>query len=294
VKDTAWVSVVPQGTIAGFSPEMELYTVNLDGSGLTLLAEASAGRGYFGELPAAWSGDGSSLVYHDSRMDHNRVLYAVDPATKTRTRLMPTTTGLISEAWPQRSRDGQWIYFNGQGSWEGAYVGSQLFRVRSDGTGLEKINTGGTFSITGYATPSPDGTRLAFLTNRDYMVGGLHVLDLATGQNTALHLPALTPRWSPNGDWIAYVAVPDGFWFLDNHYMAGYGELRVVRPDGTGAHTVTKSANMFLGGIDWSPDGKYLIGTGQQGAAVTVVEVATGVEVPIKLPRPLRAPTWRP
>ncbi|HET6231107.1 MAG TPA: hypothetical protein VFE05_13620 [Longimicrobiaceae bacterium] len=294
VADTSYVSVIPEGTIAGFTSDMELYTVNLDGTGLRLLAQASAGRGYFGEMPAAWSADGKSLVYHDSRSDHNRMLYSVDLASGIRTLLIAEPDGLISQAWPQRSRDGQWVYFNGQGTWQGAYVGSQLFRVRSDGTGAERVNTGGAFAISGYASPSPDGSRLAFLTNRDFTSGGLHVLDLATGQSTALNISAATPRWSPNGDLIAYVAMPDGFGFMDNHVVTGFGELRVVRPDGTGARTVTRTQNLFLPGIGWSPDGKYLIGAGQQGAALTVVDVATGEEVRIRLPRNLRAPDWRP
>lgn len=292
--DTSYVSVLPEGTIAGFSPDMDLYTINLDGTGMRLLTTASAGRGYFGEMPAAWSADGTSLVFHDSRSDHNRLLYSVDAATATKTRLITGTTGLMSEAWPQRSRDGEWIYFNGVGNWQGAYVGNQVFRVRSNGTGLERVNLGGTFTMSAYASPSPDGTRLAFLTNRDFTVGGIHVLDMATGQSTALNIPAATPRWSPNGDLIAYVALHNGFGYLDHSRMSGYGELWVVRPDGTGARRVTKTSSNFLPGLDWSPDGKYLIGTGQQGAAVTVVEVATGEEIRIPLPYPLRAPTWRP
>lgn len=292
--DTSYVSVLPEGTIAGYSPDMDLYTINLDGTGMRLLATASAGRGYFGEMPAAWSEDGTSLVFHDSRSDHNRLLYSVDAAGAGKTRLITGTTGLISEAWPQRSHDGEWIYFNGQGSWQGFYVGNQVFRVRSDGTGLERVDLGGTFTVSAYASPSPDGTRLAFLTNRDFTIGGIHVLDMTTGQSTALNIPAATPRWSPNGDLIAYVALPHGFGYLDHHMMSGYGELWVVRPDGTGARRVTKTSHIFLPGLDWSPDGKYLIGTGQQGAAVTVVEVATGEEIRIPLPYPLRAPTWRP
>lgn len=294
--DTVHVSAVPEGTVAGYTGDMDLYTVNLDGTGLTLLAQGSAGRGYFGEMPAAWSADGKSLVYHDPRGDHTRLLYSMDLATGARTRLISGPDGLISEAWPQRSRDGQWIYFNGVGFWQGVYTPTHPFRVRSDGTGMERIETGGgKFEVSGYASPSPDGTRLAFLTNRDISGGGLHVLDMATGVNTALNLAAATPRWSPNGDLIAYVAVPGWMGHLDQNQVFAFGELRVVRPDGTGARTVTKTASQFLPGIDWSPDGKYLIGL-NNGGGLTVVEVATGEEVLVPLPqfKVLRAPDWRP
>ncbi|HET6762648.1 MAG TPA: hypothetical protein VFH27_03225 [Longimicrobiaceae bacterium] len=292
--DTSYVNVVPEGTIAGFTADMELYTVNLDGTGMRLLATASAGRGYFGEMPAAWSADGRSLVYHDSRLDHNRLLYSVDAAGGPRVQLIAAPDGLSSQAWPQRSRDGQWVYFNGIGSWQGTYVGNQLFRVRSDGSGLERLYTGPGYTFAGYPSPSPDGTRVAFISSRDIPSGGLHVLNLATGANTGLNLPGATPRWSPNGDLIAYVAIPTFIGFLDNHTVQGYGELRVVKPDGTGARTVTLTGEAFMGGIDWSPDGKYLIAASQLTGEITVIDVATGNLARIHLPRPMRAPVWRP
>jgi Tol biopolymer transport system component len=294
VADTSYVSGVPEGTVAGFTGDMELYTANLDGTGMRLLATASAGRGYFGEMPAAWSADGQSLVYHDSRSDHNRLLYSVNAAGGPRVLLIAAPDGISSQAWPQRSRDGQWIYFNGIGTWQGTYVGNQIFRVHADGTGMERLDTGGGFVFAGYPSPSPDGTRVAFISGRDISSGGLHVLNLATGANTGLGIGAATPRWSPAGDLIAYVSIPPGIGYLDNHSIAGYGELRVVRPDGTGDRRVTATAGLYLPGIDWSPDGKYLIATSQQSGDLVIVDVATGAEAHLRLPRPVRAPVWRP
>jgi hypothetical protein len=48
--------------------------------------------------------------------------------------------------------------------------------------------------------------------------------------------------------------------------------------------------------MDWSPDGKYLVATRQ--GRLTVIDVATGEEMPIRLnalPRhPFAAPAWKP
>jgi hypothetical protein len=52
------------------------------------------------------------------------------------------------------------------------------------------------------------------------------------------------PRWSPSGDWIAYVD--------------GDGSLRVIRPDGTGGKRVSALGSFVDGLPEWSPDGRSL------------------------------------
>jgi len=132
------------------------------------------------------------------------------------------------------------------------------------------------------------------VSTRDYQGGGLEILDLRTSQVSVLKVRAATPRWSPAGDLIAYIAQESTTSYFDHHSMVGSGELRVIRPDGTGMRTVTRTSTQFGPGIDWSPDGKYLVATvGSQGV-VTVVDVATGEQMPVRVGKSLVAPTWRP
>lgn len=291
--DTVYVSVVPQGTIAAYSVpgtrsfERAVYTLGLDGSELTQRVKSLTDPGNAGQMPSAWSPDARTLVYHDTRGDHTSQLYTLDLATGTTKRLIPSPDRVLAEAWPQRSRDGEWIYFNAQTDpyW------STLYRVRADGSGMAPVQTG-RIAKTGYASPSPDGTRLAFVSNYDYEGGGLEVLELRTSQSTRLRVRAGTPRWSPSGDLIAYVALENSASYFDHRSILGTGELRVIRPDGTGMRTVTRTPAQFGLGIDWSPDGRYLVGASQ--GVLTLVDVATGELLPVHLGKSFAAPAWRP
>lgn len=86
-------------------------------------------------------------------------------------------------------------------------------------------------------TWSRDGGRLAVQDG-----GWVAVVDLAGGAERRL-VAGSTPAWSPRGDWIAYVR-PDG-------------DVGVVRPDGGGAHRLTR-VRARAGRLAWSPDGSRL------------------------------------
>lgn len=107
---------------------------------------------------------------------------------------------------------------------------------------------------------SPDGARIAYSTvhadrpGRPY--SQVWIMDLATGRPTRLGSdkePASNPRWSPDGQWIAYIGRDeDG------------GALMVSRPDGSQAthvapigwtnHPLPSSGER----LSWSPDGRHI------------------------------------
>jgi Tol biopolymer transport system component len=98
---------------------------------------------------------------------------------------------------------------------------------------------------------SPDATRLVTEINREKDRLVVAVLNLTTGSVHELG-PGFGPRWSPNGEWIAY-------------YASGK-QCVLVHPDGTGAKTVLTlrngwfTARHFGGGSPvWSPDGAQLL-----------------------------------
>src|SRR5689334_10236689 len=55
---------------------------------------------------------------------------------------------------------------------------------------------------------SPDGSRIAFVSNRDSSDGNICVLELSTGRTTQLthEFQTGTPAWSPDGKTIAFIA----------------------------------------------------------------------------------------
>jgi dipeptidyl aminopeptidase/acylaminoacyl peptidase len=95
----------------------------------------------------------------------------------------------------------------------------------------------------------------------------------------ALNVQGLWPRWSPDGTRIAYVATTEGHF---RSALAVGGVPSVVNADGTSAAAV--SGTRVYGGIEWSPDGRYLIGGTAAGNELVIIEVGTRNEVVVRYP----------
>lgn len=267
--DTARVSVVPRGVI-GVAVSMGLSTdgiamLNLDGSGYRLLAPGAADYSF-----PSWSPDGSAIAYNVGLP--TGILYRVD-TSGVRTKLSPLGA-MQSETWARYSYDGQYIYFTG-----GYYPDSlDTYRMRADGTGPRIRVTPPRPGSDRYwkASPSPDGSLLA------YSEAGfaLHLYDLATSTDRTLQTNghAESPRFSPDGQWIA---------FADDYSHS----ISVIRPDGTGLRQVTTGGFASDWGHDWSPDGVWIIYQAEQ--ALRIVRVSDGLTLPLAYTRGFYFPTWR-
>jgi Tol biopolymer transport system component len=119
-----------------------------------------------------------------------------------------------------------------------------------------------TRSVGNNYTPSfsPDGKTLAFI--RDGRE--LRALDLETKQERLLataylERPPLGSRraiaWSPDNQWIAYLAVG----------ARAFTNVNVVPAAGGESKPISFLANAFSGSVSWSPDGRYILfNTGQR------------------------------
>ena len=275
--DTTWVSVMPHGSLAAYtrriytSDEMAIYMVDLDGSDLRRLATTVATTGIVGGMPPAWNADGSRLFFHDNRVQ-TKQLYVQDLGSGARQRLIEPEGQLENESWPRVSPDGEWVYFTG-----GAYDEAVIHRVRTDGTGRERVREGHDAAV------SPDGARIAYI-----LGGSLRITTLATGATVTVPGTALSPRWRPTGDEVVYLKPSE------SHFPQG--ELRAVNADGSGGRGLVPSGNRYEPHFDFSPDGKYIIASGPIGTLV-VIEYASGAEAPMRLPalnHGLLAPAWKP
>ena len=68
-----------------------------------------------------------------------------------------------------------------------------------------------------------------------------------------------------------------------------------MRPDGSGERAVTAGTG-YVGRLDWSPDGKYLVAA-NNGGSLVVIDVATGEELPVRLSaggQSFLSPSWKP
>jgi TolB protein len=101
---------------------------------------------------------------------------------------------------------------------------------------------------------SPDGTEIAFISNRNYLFG-LYVMN-ADGSNarllTELPEPA-QPAWSPDGSKIVFSA---GIRItLEPHKP--HTDIYVINVDGSGLTQLTRDSGLN-GSPSWSPDGKQI------------------------------------
>jgi Tol biopolymer transport system component len=243
--DSGTVTVVPSARIAWIS------------NGLWLSDVSGANRiqlGAAGSAVPSWDPTRDRLVFFQ-----NSALWLVD-LNRNVTQL--TLSNVTSPYWPQFSADGQWIFFQGNDA-----TGGRIFRVRPDGTGLENLTgtRGGS-----NPSPSPDGRSIAYLSG-----GSIVVQELATGTFRTLTAAtqALSPRWSPDGNWIAFV-------------RSGQQELMLIRPDGSDLRRVP--GHGLWEGFSWSPDSRWIIGGDTR---VTLVEVQAGIMT--YLPWSASHPAWR-
>jgi Tol biopolymer transport system component len=176
---------------------------------------------------------------------------------------------------------GTGVYFHGYTS---ASVGGEIWRVHPDGAALERVGPpGGAESADVFATPSPDGTRVAFFSNRGHSeTTTLRILTLADSSEVELDLDRTQPRWSPLGNSIA---------LLRRDPVRGPGAVWVVRPDGTQARRISPSEIHFIDfGMSWSPDGQWLIATTQHGPMVLGLD---GTALPLHLGSSAVYPAWK-
>ncbi|HXF31127.1 MAG TPA: hypothetical protein VN522_06370 [Solirubrobacterales bacterium] len=97
---------------------------------------------------------------------------------------------------------------------------------------------------------SPDGRQIA-LTTFSRQKGDrrchLYVLSANGGRPRKIvdeEVRTIGPAWTPDGRWITFA----------NYH----GQIRKVRPDGTGLQTVAEFPGKEVSGLSWSPDGRHL------------------------------------
>jgi Tol biopolymer transport system component len=203
------------------------FVVNADGSGLhKVTTEVGFDKG---GGPIFWAPNSKLAVFPGAPM---RVLN-VD--TGALTNVEPGTEKGVP-TWSADSSKLLYPVFNSQS-------GSDILVSAIDGTGMTTIH--GDNRVLGGLSVSPDGTKLAYqLASGD--TGGLFVSNIdGTDEKlvlTGASLGAGGPVWSPDGQWLATVAAPDG----------GDGGVFVVRPDGSDARQLTHGST--VAGIVWASD----------------------------------------
>ena len=176
---------------------------------VALLATAFALSASAGARPAP--GPKAVQIAYMSTWDGEADIYAMDTEGLVQINLThDKTVGWRTDSEPAWSPDGQWVAFQRSYDKAPGSAGSQLYLVRSDGSGLHALtaSTGVAVADT-HPTWSPDGDTIVFSSNR---TGHFELYSIkATGgglarlTSTKAGVDNLEPAWSPDGSAIAFV-----------------------------------------------------------------------------------------
>lgn len=103
------------------------------------------------------------------------------------------------------------------------------------------------------ARPSPDGKFILFNLRRFDDLNRLDILllEISTGKQITLYgkpsVRAMLPKWSPDGQWISFLA-----------QETQREELYLIKPSGEGLHQLTKTGQDIFQ-YEWSPSGKQIL-----------------------------------
>lgn len=251
VVDTAYVSVVPHGTIVYVQASPHgVAVVNLDGTGHKFLHAVSDWS-----IFPQWSFDGKSIIMYEGDPGSNARLTLTGLDSTSRTVLQIPHDSLVGMAWPRFAPDGS-IFFGGVTSG----VGQIVWHVQADGSGLAEI--AGSHGNYSYQHPvvSPDGRTLLF--DNAQSTNGLMTLDLATGATTSIG-SGTWPTYSPDGSRIAYVS----------NYT-----VMVADANGANARAITTPGIQDNTAPSWSADGQWVF---VPGSPSRLVRVSDGNTMPL-------------
>lgn len=203
----------------------------------------------------SWAPDGKSIYVHSG--EGVGELHRVVLRTGAVERL--TTGGARDAQWyPEASRGG--VYFMRE--LEGRFRAWCL--PAGGGEAVPVPDTTPPYDAYYRPAASPDGRHLAVSVPSEGHPG-VRVFTLPGGDAVSpLVRNATSPRWSPDGQWVAFS-------------MYRFGPLRVMRPDGSELRAIGTTS--FGEWFDWTADGRWLIGNTQAGVAL--VRVADGIVRPL-------------
>lgn len=139
------------------------------------------------------------------------------------------------------------------------------------------------------ARPSPNGKSIVYTLRRFDDLNRLDIvlLEIESGKSITLYgkpsTRALSARWSPDGQWIAFIA-----------QETERDEIYLIKPNGEGLHQLTNTGHDVFQ-FEWSPDGKRMVVILNRGGAfdLSLIEVETGAVTDLRTGQGFHSnPNW--
>ena len=207
--------------VSGRDGDLEVFVMDADGSDVRQLTHNTAGPGSpAGDFSPDWSPDGDALVFVSDRDDPEGDVYRMAADGTEVTRL--TATPFVTDYSPSWSPNGRHIAF---GSTLAGFDNPEVYRMRTDGSGLRRLTRTADGVWDDNPEYSPDGRTIVFSSNRGGADRDLYTMTANGGQVRELTgedgVDEWFPTWTPDGRRVVYWSltldgtVRDTAWIVD-------------------------------------------------------------------------------
>ncbi len=236
-----FVEWAPDGSSVYFNKNMELFTVDVEATRLSRIADGMWDREWAVEMAGFQYPNSYASMYADVSSDNSNIVYSTCRFVSTLT--LDRLGNMVLER-PQ---------------FEIAVSGV-------DGSDPKRLTESPGFDH--FPTWSPDGSRIAYISSEwPYGDPRLHAMKADGSESrtltTDLNVGLYPPRWSPDGEFIAFLA-GDSAWRLSGRF------IYTVSADGTDLRKVTEA----LSGPSWSPDGERIAFTRKDEEGIALYTIA--------------------